>query len=201
MKDRMREARHHITGSMESLINQYSALYASYGIKINFSIKNVKPALHRLFPSHNQVSVFTVIENAVRRVLRRNEKNSEQASCGLYVVIQLRISGIKLKAGCREYAFLIKRPMKDSAKNEKILQASQKIFEKKLVELETKLVEAVCKNRPLDIVKYVLCGKYAYKKDIMGMDLNVVRFVLFLICGSIFVLIYFLEWYQTVFYI
>lgn len=196
MRNHFRELRVHIKDATLSLIDQYTNLFSEHGVTVNLSIKQIDPILCRSAYHHEQVSIFTVIEDAVKRLLpRRNKQNTSVRSPVLCVVIRFSLLDSKKNIGNKEYAFLIKHLEKDYEKTkEKLLWSVQKLFKKKLGQLAKKPATCVCRENVMDVLRYACISKYFYKKEANGIDLNIARFILFISVGVIFLLLYLLEW-------
>lgn len=196
MRNHVQELKAHIKDTMLSLIDQYTHSFSEHGVTVNLSIKQIDPILCRSTYHHEQVSIFTVIENAIKRLLsRQNKQNTSVRSPVLCVVIRFSLLDSKKNIGSKEYAFPIKHLKRNYEKTtEDLLQSVKKLFNKKLRQLTKKPATCVCTETVMDVLRYACIGKYFYKKEANGIDLNIARFILFISVGIIFLLLYFLEW-------
>ena len=116
------------------------------------------------------------------------------------LIIKISFDNIKTK-NIKEYSLIISKNVRNKTVfNTKIIRRLQNILESNLNYIVKTSFTKVKKNNLLDCFKYMFSYKYSYKKDILGLDINIIRFSIILLVALIFTVLslivrhsYFLE--------
>ena len=192
----------------KALLKSYEEQLSSLGIRCTLSRRYFETAVDER-TSYSQSAILDDIERSLYR--RAEKKRGYGYRRNRYHLLVLRLTPTDVKSKSifpgKEYAFTVKKisrahvglmPEETSLENEKILAKLEKRIRKIIKNGNKKPAHLVCSETRLDIFgRYLLSGKYGYKKRARGKDMSYWHICLIVSVGVIALLAVAVGWILT----
>lgn len=189
-KDMLKEA-------FGKMLDHYAPLFAEYGVLLSFHFWDFR----EYYPDARSPKrrLFEDIAATTRRCWQRlstgKQEPPEQYPTGgttvktWCVILKFRLA--ENKKLCKEYSFRYRQKERVKETNisvERVMGAAERVICRKLRQLQEKDARAVCTDTYWDVARYVF-GHYRYKQTALGLDLQLLQFIMavlvIVLCGII----------------
>ena len=192
----------------KALLESYEEQLLSVGIHCTLSRRYFETAVDER-TSYSQSAILDDMERALYRRTEKKRGYGHQRNRYHLLVLRLTPKDVKSKNTFpgKEYAFAVKKiarahvglvPEETSLGNEKVLAKLEKRIHKILKNGNKKPAHLVCSETHLDILgRYLLSGKYGYKKRARGKDMSYWHICLIVSVGVLALLSVAVGWILT----
>lgn len=115
---------------------------------------------------------------------------SFKKTCYTCLIFSISFTNNKKVKNIKEYSLVISKHSRNKTViNAKIIKKLHSILERNFNYIAKSSFTKIKKNNILDYLKYLFSYKYFYKKDILGLDINIIRFGISILVALIFTIL------------